>query len=83
MKQIECAKAVALAALTAGGLVGTANAAVLDSTTHAEVALSSAAGDASLLAYLEPSLHPSLNGKGETHTNSIPTPISFEGEFEF
>jgi hypothetical protein len=53
MNQTGCAKAVLLAAIAAGGLAGTAKAAVTDVNTNPEVALSSTVAHSAPLAYLK------------------------------
>jgi hypothetical protein len=53
MNHTGCAKAVMLAAIAAGGLAGTAKAAVTDVNTNPEVALSSAVAHSVPLAYLK------------------------------
>ena len=86
MKQIDCAKAVALAALAAGGIVSTANAAVLDATSHTEVALSPSVGHASPVAYLQSIASASPNSvnvdQGTNHVHINEVSVGFEGGFE-
>jgi hypothetical protein len=86
MKKPECAKAVMLAAIAAGGLIGAANTAVADVNTHPEVGLSTSVVSSGPLAYLR-SITPSKLGsvnvdQGNMHVHINQDWVDSESGFE-